>query len=139
MSSPVCPCQLCDVLEEELRGGGCLVDFHSTSSFPIRWFPHVVVLRASTHVLFDRLARRGYPPLKVQENVEAEIMQVVLDEVREGWEDSQITQLTSDTVEQMEDNCSRCCQWLEQWKRDHPPLPLPSPITAPLVRPDLSQ
>ena len=34
---------------------GCIVDFHSCGFFPERWFDLVLVLRASTEALFDRL------------------------------------------------------------------------------------
>jgi adenylate kinase len=100
-----------------MSSGGNLVDFHSTSSFPLRWFPLVVVLRCSTDRLFDRLTGRGYSAAKVDENVEAEIMQVCLDEVREGWDEEAIVELQSNTVDDLENNCRWCVQWIAQWKR----------------------
>ena len=111
--------KLCDLLEVELAAGGCIVDFHSTSTFPVRWFALVVVLRCSTHTLYDRLVRRGYSADKVGENVESEIMQVCLDEAREAWDERQVLQLQSDSVEQMDDNVERCAQWLRQWQAEH--------------------
>ena len=50
-----------------------------------RWFDLVLVLRADTNVLYDRLKKRGYSDKKVNENMECEIMQVVLDEARESY------------------------------------------------------
>ena len=44
--------------------------------FPERWFDLILVLRAKTDVLFDRLTERGYSEKKRGENLEAEIMQV---------------------------------------------------------------
>lgn len=38
--------------------GGYIVDFHSCDFFPERWFDLVVVLRANTAVLYDRLKER---------------------------------------------------------------------------------
>jgi adenylate kinase len=108
--------QLCDELESMLAGagaGGLLVDFHSSSSFPVRWFELVLVLRCSVPVLHARLQSRGYSEDKLQENLEAEIMQVCLDEVREDWKQEQIMEMQSDTVEQQEEACARCLRWLQ--------------------------
>lgn len=42
----------------------------------------VVVLRCEPGVLRKRLEQRGYPPTKINENVDAEIMQICLDEAQ---------------------------------------------------------
>ena len=110
--------KLCDCLEAELATGGCIVDFHSTSTFPVRWFALVLVLRCSTHALHNRLTQRGYSTQKVEENMECEIMQVCLDEVREAWDERQVVELYSDTVQQMDDNADRCAAWLRQWQTE---------------------
>ncbi|RZK26303.1 MAG: hypothetical protein EOO43_03235 [Flavobacterium sp.] len=68
--------KVCDLLEPILEQGGCIVDFHSCDLFPERWFELVLVLRADTSVLFDRLSERGYNEKKKSENMECEIMQV---------------------------------------------------------------
>ena len=111
--------RLCDCLEAELASGGCLVDFHSTSAFPVRWFELVLVLRCSTHTLHDRLTARGYSAAKVDENLQCEIMQVCLDEAREAWDEQTVVELLSDTRQQMDDNVDRCQRWLRQWQADH--------------------
>ena len=79
--------RLLDAMEPLLGGeeGGCLVDHHSPELFPERWFDLVVVLTAETAPLYSRLEARGYAGRKLQENVEAEIMQVVLEEARESY------------------------------------------------------
>lgn len=115
--------KLCDCLEVELAGGGCLVDFHSTSTFPVRWFALVVVVRCDNSILHDRLSRRGYSAMKVEENVECEIMQVCLDEAREAWDERAVVELQNDTIEQLDDNAERCKQWLMHWQADHPTQP----------------
>lgn len=80
--------------------GGVVMDYHSNDFFPQRFFDLVLVLRTDNTVLFDRLKARcerkrpaspadrstaypllsqngrGYSEKKIQENVEAEIMQV---------------------------------------------------------------
>ena len=122
--------RLCECLEAELADGGCIVDFHSTSTFPVRWFELVVVLRCSTHTLYERLQQRGYSAAKIDENMECEIMQVCLDEAMEGWGGSEheqqqqqqqqrVLELHSDTVEQMDSNAERCALWLRQWQAEH--------------------
>ena len=61
------------------------------------------MLRAKTDVLFDRLTERGYSEKKRGENLEAEIMQVVLDEARESYEEDIVQELPSNTVEEMDE------------------------------------
>ena len=68
--------RLCDELEDQMEQGGRLIDFHGADFFPERWFDLVVVLRADNSVLYSRLEARGYSQRKLEENVEAEIMQV---------------------------------------------------------------
>jgi adenylate kinase len=92
---------LLDFLEEELKNGGCIVDTHSTDSFPLRWFKHVVCLTAGTDVIFDRLSARGYKPHKITENIECEIMGVCLEE---GKEFGEVLTLKSETIEDVARN-----------------------------------
>ncbi|XP_055388100.1 adenylate kinase isoenzyme 6 homolog [Condylostylus longicornis] len=74
-----------DPLMESDRGG-LLIDFHSGELFPSEWFDLIIVLRAETHTLFDRLKDRGYSESKINENMEAEIFQIVLDSAREAFD-----------------------------------------------------
>jgi len=58
-----------------------LVEGHySHSLLPTRLVDSVFILRCSPEVLRDRLRRRGYPPAKIRENVEAEVLDVCLSE-----------------------------------------------------------
>ena len=90
-----------------LAKGGVVVDHHSCGLFPERWFDLVVVLRASNTALFDRLTARGYSERKVRENVECEIMQVVLDEAVESYKKEVLLELTSESVDDMEENVEK--------------------------------
>ena len=99
-------------------GGGCIIDWHECELFPESWIDLVVVLRCDHTRLWDRLEARGYSLKKVQENNEAEIMQVVLDEAREFVPEECVVELQSDDVDQMEDNVGRIVAWVEQWRRD---------------------
>jgi adenylate kinase len=87
--------------------------FHSAELFPESWFELVLVLRADTAVLFDRLTARGYSELKRSENLECEIMQVVLEEARESYDAAIVHELSSSTVEELESNVERICSWYE--------------------------
>eukprot|EP00472_Partenskyella_glossopodia_P013762 CAMPEP_0197520046 /NCGR_PEP_ID=MMETSP1318-20131121/5348_1 /TAXON_ID=552666 /ORGANISM="Partenskyella glossopodia, Strain RCC365" /LENGTH=174 /DNA_ID=CAMNT_0043071387 /DNA_START=14 /DNA_END=538 /DNA_ORIENTATION=- len=99
--------KVCDELEEVMVEGGNIVDFHTCDFFPERWFHLIVVLRSSNDVLFPRLQNRGYKLKKIQENVEAEIMQVVLDEAKESYKKEIVVELQSDSVEQLEANAEK--------------------------------
>ncbi|KAL7527916.1 hypothetical protein ACHAXR_002187 [Thalassiosira sp. AJA248-18] len=94
---------------------GIVADYHSCELFPERWFDLVLVLRAKTDVLYDRLTSRGYNEKKRSENLEAEIMQVVLDEAKESYDLEIVQEVPSNTVEEMENTVERCKQWTEQW------------------------
>ncbi|KAK9760458.1 factor activating pos9 [Basidiobolus ranarum] len=111
--------KLCDELEDRMGQGGYIVDFHSCDVFPERWFDLVVVLRADNSVLYDRLVKRGYNETKITENVECEIMQVVLDEAREGYRQEIVVELNSNSIEEMEENVDRVRQWTEDFIRTH--------------------
>jgi adenylate kinase len=102
------------------EGVACVVDFHVCEIFPERWFDLVLVLRATTEVLFDRLTKRGYVERKRAENMDSEIMQVVLEAAHESYDSDIVHEVPSNTVEEMESNIERVRQWSEQWIKDHP-------------------
>lgn len=74
-----------DALEPIMADGGVILDHHSSDWFPERWVQLVVVLRASTETLYDRLQARRYGKEKLDGNVQAEIMQVARDEAKESY------------------------------------------------------
>ncbi|KAJ1806858.1 factor activating pos9 [Coemansia sp. RSA 2523] len=108
-----------DEMEDMLAGGGMCVDFHTCGMFPERWFDLVVVLRADTDKIYDRLEKRGYKQNKVQENIECEIMQVVLEEAQESYQPEIVMELASNTVEQMEANVEKVAAFVEEFRRTH--------------------
>jgi adenylate kinase len=99
-------------------GDGIVADFHVCEIFPERWFDLVLVLRTTTEVLFDRLTARGYTEKKRSENMEAEIMQVILDEAKESYSPDIVHEVPSNTVDDMERIVARVDQWLKQWLND---------------------
>ena len=55
-----------------------MVEHHVPELFPERWFDLVLVLRCNNTLLYDRLSQRGYTGPKLEDNLSAEIFQVVL-------------------------------------------------------------
>ncbi len=107
---------LADAADEER---GVVVDYHGCDFFPERWFDLVLVLRAKTDVLYDRLVERGYSETKRSENMECEIMQIVLDEARASYAEEIVHEVQSNTLEDMEGNVTRVEQWVQQWIKDN--------------------
>ena len=99
-------------------GVGIVTDYHVCEIFPERWFDLVLVLRSSTNVLFDRLTARGYNDKKRSENMEAEIMQIVLEEARESYAHEIVHEVPSNTIDDMDANVARVEQWTKQWIKD---------------------
>ena len=106
---------LCDEIEDAMDEGGNIVDFHSIDFFPERWFDLVLVLRTDNTILFDRLKNRGYNEVKLSENVQCEIMQVVLEEARASYRSEIIHAVESNTIDQMEENVERVQEWVKSW------------------------
>jgi len=111
--------RLLDELEPLASSGGIILDWHTCEMFPERWADLVVVLRCDHSKLWERLEKRGYPLKKVQENNEAEIMEVVLDEARSSYAPEIVVELKSEGTEDLESNVARIVQWINIWSRDH--------------------
>ena len=112
--------KLLDLMENMLQecadeNMGIVADYHSCELFPERWFDLILVLRAKTDVLYDRLTERGYNDKKRSENMECEIMQVVLQEAKESYDTEIVHEVQSNTVEDMDSNVERCKLWVDQW------------------------
>jgi len=78
------------------------------------------VLRCDSTLLYDRLAARKYNAKKLEENMDAEIMQVLLEEAREAFDEEIVVELRSDKLGDIDENVERIETWVEQWKKDHP-------------------
>jgi adenylate kinase len=63
--------------------------------------------------------KRNYPEIKLQENLDSEIMEVLLQEARESFDEEIVVELTSNSSEEMESNMDRIEAWIKQWKTDH--------------------
>lgn len=51
--------------------------------------------------------------------MDSEIMEVLLQEARDSYDDEIIVELTSNTSEEMESNVERIETWVSQWKRNN--------------------
>ncbi|KAI9173336.1 factor activating pos9 [Blastocladiella emersonii ATCC 22665] len=109
--------KLCDELEDIMTAGGNIVDFHTVDFFPERWFDLIVVLRTDNGELFRRLEARKYNQKKLEENVTAEIMQVILEDARGSYKEDIVVELQSNTVDEMESNVEQLSSWAEEWVR----------------------
>lgn len=67
-------------------------------------FDWVFVCRTDNTKLHDRLSSRGYSESKLKNNVEAEIFQLILDEARDAFKDSVLTQLVNDEPADLDKN-----------------------------------
>lgn len=62
---------------------------------------------------------RNYAEAKLQENLDSEIMEVLLQEAREAFDEEIVIELTSNTSDEMESNIDRIVAWISQWKIDN--------------------
>lgn len=93
-----------DALEPIMADGGVVLDHHSSDWFPERWIQMVVALRTTTEALYDRLQERRYAPRKLEQNMQAEIMQVCRDEAKESYPKARFIELDSSSEEQLASN-----------------------------------
>lgn len=112
--------KLLDYMEEALGPGGRIIDWHVCDIFPERLIDLVVVLTVENSHLYDRLVARGYKKNKIDENIDAEIMQVVLGDARGSYNDEIVVVLESNRETDIGDNIARIEEWVNNWKRDHP-------------------
>lgn len=107
-----------DSLEDEIPHGGYIIDWHACDLFPESWIDLVVVLRTRSARLYDRLQARAYPEAKLQENLDAEIMDVLLEEARESYDAEIVVELSSDEIEDIDANVERLEDWIKTWRKD---------------------
>ncbi|KAG8666457.1 hypothetical protein FPOAC1_011264 [Fusarium poae] len=110
---------LLDAIEDDVKAGGCIIDWHACDLFPQSWIDLVVVLRVDSSTLYDRLTARNYPDSKLQENLDSEIMEVLLQEAHEAFDQEIVIELTSNNSDEMDTNVDRIVGWLDQWKKDN--------------------
>ena len=62
---------------------------------------------------------RKYPEAKLQENMDSEIMDVLLQEAKESYDEEIVVELQSVDTDEMESNIERIEQWFDQWKKNN--------------------
>ena len=62
---------------------------------------------------------RNYPEVKLQENLDTEIMEVLLQEARDAYDAEIVIELTSNTSDEMDTNIDRIEAWVKQWQKDN--------------------
>jgi adenylate kinase len=107
-----------DEIEDIMKEGGNLVDYHGCDFFPERWFDMIFVLRTSNTVLYERLEKRNYSQRKLEENIQAEIFQTILDEAKESYNPGIVFELASNTPDEMENNLNEIQNLIKQWKQE---------------------
>ncbi|KAK1443850.1 p-loop containing nucleoside triphosphate hydrolase like protein [Babesia gibsoni] len=68
-----------------LEEGGFLIDFHSTEGIDEDDIDHAVVLTTDIEILCGRLKKRGYNDKKIDNNIEAEIFKVCLEDALDAY------------------------------------------------------
>jgi len=63
--------------------------------------------------------RSKYHEAKITENIDAEIMQVILEEARESYDPKIVIELQSDSAEEVDSNVERIKAWYEAWMKDN--------------------
>lgn len=111
--------KLLDSLEDDLREGGAVVDWHCCDIFPKRLIDLVVVLRTDNSLLYDRLKARKYSDKKIEENMDCEIMEVILGDAERSYNKEIVIELQSDSEKDIKENQARIEAWIEAWKKDH--------------------
>ena len=111
--------KLLDAMEEQVKDGGYIIDWHACDLFPESWIDLVVVLRTDSSQIYDRLKARDYPETKLQENLDSEIMEVILTEARESYDEQIIVELRSNDNDDLESNVERLETWVANWRRDN--------------------
>ena len=61
----------------------------------------------------------NYSEVKLQENMDSEIMQVLLDEARGAYDEEIIVELQSNSAEDVESNVERIEAWYKQWMENN--------------------
>eukprot|EP01079_Euglenida_sp_SAG-EU17-18_P009824 gene9825-256_t len=106
--------KVCDGLEDTMIEGNAILDSHHAEVFPERWFAAVIVLRADTAMIYDRLTARGYSELKRENNVQAEIFGQIKEEAYEAYPSAMLVELTNDTLGQLDENVTAITEAVHQ-------------------------
>jgi hypothetical protein len=92
------------------------------TSHPLLHAPaQLITLLHLTHLIGKPdgiICHRGYHETKLQENLDAEIFGVLVEEAREAFDGEIVVELNSEEDGDVEGNCARICSWIDNWKSD---------------------
>lgn len=114
--------QLAERLDLKMKKGGRVVDWMHADFWPEDTIDLVLTLRTNNRILFDRYRVRNYNKEKVDENIDAEIMDTIGIENQERYgpeETTTIVELESNNEEDMADNLDRISVWCKTWHTDN--------------------
>ncbi|KAI6793460.1 P-loop containing nucleoside triphosphate hydrolase protein [Hortaea werneckii] len=111
--------RLLDCIENDLEEGGQIIDWHACDLFPPSMIDLCCVIRCDNQMLYDRLKQRNYDDKKLQENMDCEIMEVLLQEARDAYDEEMVVELRSESTEDIDSNVQRLESWIKQWRKDH--------------------
>jgi adenylate kinase len=111
--------RLLDCVENDLEEGGQIIDWHACDLFPVKQIDLVCVIRCDNKILYDRLKARNYGDKKLEENMDCEIMQVLLDEAREAYDEQIVVEMRSESTADVDSNVERIEAWIKNWKKDN--------------------
>lgn len=80
----------------------------------------VVVTVPTTHILYDRLAARGYSTRKIEENMDCEIMQECLQEAHETFAQQLVVEVRGETETDLEEAIETISHCIANWQRRSP-------------------
>ncbi len=90
---------LVELIENNSSPVPIILDGH-VMMVPSEYIYHCIVLRCSIKTLRTRLEEREYKPSKIEENVEAEIMEVILTEMLESYGEENVSIVYTDKTEE---------------------------------------
>lgn len=100
-----------------MSAGGNVVEYHGCEFFPERWFNAVFVVRCNNTILYDRLEKRGYNPIKLRQNIECEIFQLVLNEANESYDEDIVFELSGETEEDFVESINEIVEYVKNWNK----------------------
>ncbi|CAA6655521.1 unnamed protein product [Spirodela intermedia] len=89
-----------------MEEGGNIVDYHGCDFFPSAGL---------TALLSSKLTTPGYTGLKLTNNIECEIFQVLLEEAKGSYRGDIVMAMKSDSVEDISRNVSTLTGWVNSW------------------------
>jgi broad-specificity NMP kinase len=93
-----------------------LIDYHSAGIIPDNNCIHgIFVLRCRDDKLHNRLKNQNYSENKIQENIQAEIFQVCLNEAREAFDETIVSELVNETEDDLKKNADYLLKWIDRW------------------------